>query len=380
MTTTPSQDSKDAPGLSPMARLLAKKKAAQAEESSTRSRGELLPDPEPKPVRASLAKPAPPVITAPAFRKRKVVRISGSRYRKFQECAKLWALDEFMYYGPEEKGEAGGFAANAGDAMHSAWQAYLRTKDMAIAEATLAMRWPWDHPFAQPTRPFWRAMDALSEVCAHPMSHYDMVYVEKDGEDVPAIELAVCLIVETPTLEIHYTGYIDAIVVDPVSGLPMVLDLKTTGDWENDWCVKYLNDTQVMGYAIIVSALTHSGAMGRRVKGAYLGTYMRSVGEAWTHAIEKEYTRADSAFFIHDLQLFAAQVNLFQNSGRFPRSAASCKNWGRTCRHLGHKCSLETLTDIQDSIDGLKQNQDAKMTEFTADFTIRYSPELYNVE
>jgi len=275
-------------------------------------------------------------------------------------------------YLPKQEREMQGYAAAAGDAMHYAWQSYLRTRDMAVAEATLAIRWPWDHPFAKNNRPYWRALDALREVCDHPVSQYEMVYVDKAGETVPAIELAVCLVVKTATLEIHYTGYIDAVMVDPVSGMPMVVDLKSTGEYMDNWRTKFMYDTQVKGYAIILSALSHNGKMGEDVKGCYLGTYMNSGGDPWTDTVEVDCGRMDSLFFINDLQIFAAQIALYQNADRFPRSAGACKDWGRVCPYMGNLCQLESLTAIQREIDGLRMEEDAKMEEFTPDFTVIY--------
>lgn len=267
-----------------------------------------------------------------------------------------------------------GYAAATGDAMHYAWQSYLRTRDLSIAEATLALRWPWDHPYTKNNRPFWRGLDALRESCDHPVSQYEMVYIEKDGEMIPAIELAVRLVVQTATLEIHYTGYIDAVMVDPISGMPMVVDLKSTGERMDDWKTKFLYDTQVKGYAIILSALSHSGSMGEDVKGCYLGTYMNSGGDPWTDTVEVECGRADSLFFIHDLQMFAAQVALFQNADRFPRSAGACKDWGRTCQYMGGLCAHESLTGAQREVDNLMMHEDLRMEEFKADYTVIYDP------
>ena len=310
-----------------------------------------------------------------SFRKRQIVRISGSRYRLFQECARKWAYAEFLYR-PVLDRKSKSFILLVGDAMHSAWQMYLRTRSLDAAYATLTLCWPHQHPYPKKNRPFWRAMDALTEACNHPYSQYDLVFVEKDGELQPAIELAICLIVKTDFLEIHYTGYIDAVVVDPISGLPMVLDLKSTGYRLDEWRRKYVYDTQVPGYSIIVSGISHSGKLGHNVKGAYLGTYMSGTGDAWTEALEVECGRNEALLFVHDLQMFASQVAMMQNAGRFPRSANSCQSYGSACQFLGSLCECETLTQAQREVDGLMMTEDAVMSEFVPDFTIEYTPEL----
>lgn len=309
--------------------------------------------------------------TTTSFRKREVVRISGSRQAKWDGCKAQFALEEFLYH--PTKTDFSSFAAAVGNANHSAWQMYLLSKDIDHARATLGIHWPHDHPFPDSKRPFWRSLDLLEDVCGLEVSNYDLLYVrDSDGVEHPAIELAVCLIIETEFLEVHYTGYIDAVVVDPEGNL-VILDLKTTGMRERDFSTKYRYDMQIAGYAIIMSSLVHGGELGHPCRGVYIGASTTSSGDLWINPLEKRYTKQDAMAFVFDQYQFAAQVSMMQNAGKFPRNPNNCIQYGRPCPHSGGACEAMSLWQMQKNLDPTMSG-DATY-EFEPQFTVRFDPE-----
>ena len=305
------------------------------------------------------------------FRTRKIVRISGSRIGNWNACKAQFAMENFLYH--PTKRDYSSFAAEVGNANHAAWQMYLLSKDLDVARATLGMHWPYDHPFPDNKRPMWRSMDLLEDVCALETSNYELLYVrDAAGEEIPAIELPVKLVIHTEFLEVHYTGYIDAVVVDPDGNL-VILDLKTTGMRENDFVTKYRYDMQIAGYAIIMSSLVHGGQLGHKCRGAYIGAYTMASGEPWIRELEKTYTKEDTLAFVFDQYQFAAQVHMMQKAGKFPRNPDNCMQYGRPCPHHGTACEAMSLWQMQKNLDP-SMSKDMEY-EFDAKFTVVYEPD-----
>lgn len=304
------------------------------------------------------------------FPKRATVRWTGTRAKKFKSCPALYAISEFTYRAAPIN-DIPHFAAAIGTAMHQAWQTYLRTKNLDLARAMLFMRYPWDHPyFEEDKRPFHRQMAALEMVCAHPYSQYPLLEVTIDGVTRPAIELAVELIVPTASMEMRYTGSIDAIVRDPVTGVPIINDLKTSGWTEDAFVVQYGYDEQVLGYAAIVSALAYNGDMSRPVRGAYIGV-STGRGEPWLRVIENEYKATDVAWFIQGLHTTATMLNVYQHTDRFPRNPGHCGAYNSTCPYFGNLCDEQSLTAIQNRIDPFAEHDHTQEFKAAVSFTFK---------
>jgi len=147
----------------------------------------------------------------------------------------------------------------------------------------------------------------------------------------PAVELS--FIVRLPN-GFTYKGFVDAVLVNTLTGEVMILELKTTSA-TNLSSAAYKNSFQGIGYSIVLDTL-FPDLSSYTVQ--YL-IYKTKASEYDSMPFEKFYL--DRALWIRTLMLEVDTIMMYENAGIYPMHGESCYDFYRECEYYG-TCTLST--------------------------------------
>ena len=186
-----------------------------------------------------------------------IVELSHSGLSTFTSCPKKFAFRKMIVNFSNDREESD--ATAIGTAMHEAIQEYMRSRSLTNALETLGLF----HPITLQDKA--KASTYSLEACTWTLEYlinetdvgsYDLVSFVKDGQPIPATEVAFLVIVETKHLIFHIRGFIDLVLRNPVTGHLMPVDIKTMlAQAFSTLESKYMYDWQVTSYGIPLNAL-----------------------------------------------------------------------------------------------------------------------------
>lgn len=253
---------------------------------------------------------------------------------RFATCPRKFELAKLYRHAHNEQDDM--LAADAGTALHRAWQQWLITGDKDIAEWTLFANYPL--PLIDKSndqRSLYAAMSTLQLLINHAIgAEYQVALIDTPTGQRPAIEVPfrialhnVFLFPEIREVPVFYDGYIDAIMYSAAARTFPVFDLKTTRKDRLDFTVSYKRDEQCLPYGYVLNRIVgeHIAMLTVHYMVAFIDllaprvqhlefTKTQSQIEAWAFHLAKR---------VRDMQLYA-QI------GEFPKYGRACDTY-RPC-------------------------------------------------
>lgn len=269
----------------------------------------------------------------------------SSLNKRYRSCARKFELNKLYGHARAEHEES--LAAEAGTALHRAWQAYAETGNKSAGEEALLINYPAHlQPSSMDTRSLYACYSTYLEMIAHPIfSQYTLATVTVNGVERPAVEVpfqitfANVSLLADRTVPVHYIGYIDAIMWDTVAERYAVVDIKTTRKYRSDYSTMYKRDSQCLPYGYVLDRV-----IGAQAAELFDVLYLVAFIDPLEPRVMKytfPKTRYDVAEWgltvakdIRDLQLFAAM-------GWFPKNGQACDTYG--------VCVYDNVCDYTDS-------------------------------
>lgn len=271
-----------------------------------------------------------------------IVRFSYSSLNTFESCARRLEFDKFYPRLPKDH-EA--FAADVGTALHHGYQNYLVTQDETAAMWAMLESYPFLLEFKEEKDD--RSMEAAISTLecmfeSVDMANYEIAKIKKpDGTVVPAIEVPFEIrfkgldIPACPKYpdgaQVAFTGYIDAIMLNLMSGKYRTLDIKTNRDFSKDQTGKYQYDSQQLPYGLIVEHVVGNPIESFEV--LYLDTLV-DLAEPQVTLYPFTKTEDDIQEWLLTRVLQFQMIQKYVQSDFFPRRSGGCMFYKRPCRYL----------------------------------------------
>lgn len=272
-----------------------------------------------------------------------IVELSNSGLNTFNSCPKKFAFRKMIvnFEGERESG----VAAMVGDALHQGVQNYMiyRSKSKAIEAMALA------HPIEIDNyKPNEYSLEASVTTLVHIIENSDLpahrlVYFERDGAQVPAIEIAFLVEIEFPTLMFHVRGFIDLIVQNAHTGLFMPVDIKTTTpQGATNMELKYQWDWQVTSYGIPLNILLgNHGDFQTAIFGV-----IQSDREPKAGLLPYRRHQHDIDAYNYYLLDNCRRIEQYYKDDKYPRGPTSCISFGKACPFMT-QCAVDGLEAMQ---------------------------------
>lgn len=273
---------------------------------------------------------------------RPVLRVSYSSLNTFESCPRRFEFDKLY---PRLPRDSMAFAADVGTALHHGYQNYLVTQDEDQAIWAMLESYPFELEFVQEKddRSMEAALSTLEKMFESvDMREYELAQIKKpDGTIVPAIEVPFEIRfrgIDIPPCpkypdgaDIAFTGYIDAIMQNHLSGKYRTLDIKTNRDFSKDQTGKYQYDSQQLPYGIIVEHVV--GGPINNFEVLYLDTLVDLTDPTVTlYPFAK--TEDDIQEWLLTRILQFQMIQKYVQSDFFPRRSGGCMFYKKPCRYL----------------------------------------------
>lgn len=205
---------------------------------------------------------------------------------------------------------------------------------------------------------FWEGVGAVQKLLfmrsAGFLDEWELAYV--DGK--PCCELS--FLIHLPN-DFKYRGFVDAVLVNKVTGEIMVLECKTTG-MSTVNSATYKNSAQAIGYSVVLDHLFPDKSS---YEVLYL-IYKTKSREYDTLPFTKSYLQR--ALWIRELLLDIDMIGLYEDAGIYPMHGESCFNFYRECEYI-YTCTLST----EKLTDKLLEEDKVKILEKHKDYQIHIS-------
>lgn len=282
-------------------------------------------------------------IFLPYMRVRKLgeLRISHSSMQLFSSCARKFEFRKLL----EAQGDGDEtLAAEFGSAIHEGFQKWLETDgDETAALWAFLRRYPWHLERRKSDRYIPETGYALLQCMfvSVPLSEYEIATVTlPDGTTRPAIEVPFELELENFSLaadapvKIVYTGLIDAILYNHMTGKYIVVDVKTTSRFLDDMSVMWQFSDQCIPYAIVLEKLLGVESI-EQLEIVYVAAFVdieKPVARMYTF----DKTAEDIGDWATSFMVKIHAMRDFFQRAWFPRNGDSCANYNRTCEYFAY--------------------------------------------
>lgn len=273
-----------------------------------------------------------------------ILEISHSGLNSFNSCPRRWAFRKAIVSSDSFNDSSD--ASEVGSAFHDGLQRYLATRQLEDAIEALALSHPIE--LRNPEKASQYSLEAsvitLEHVIANSeLANYELARFNRDGKEVPAIEVPALVIIETPHLIFHLRQFIDLVLYSVTSGKFLAVDIKTTtAQGARFFEAKYRWDWQVTSYGIPLAGLLgvegdfDVGVLGviqsDRDPGVIFPTYPR--------------TRQDVDEYGVWLLEAIGRMQAMWVAGQFPRNPSACVSFNKVC-HYHSLCGARDLQAMQ---------------------------------
>jgi len=277
-------------------------------------------------------------------------------------------LELRKFYGHARNEHEDTLATGAGHALHGAWQQWMATGDVNAGIWALIKRFPHRLQASEnDPRGIQACYTSFLAMIDNPLAaRYELATVMHAGKQMPAVEVpfritfADLSIFPDRHVPIYYDGFIDAILWDTLLQRFVVLDIKTTRKWRNDYSLSFANDEQCLPYAFVLEKALDQPANSLSV--IYLVVYIDPL-QPVARQYEFEKSQADiqqwalkTAFQIREKQQMAA-------IGFFPKNGKACDTFG-PCQYA-EVCSYSDPKSIREYLDmQFGPRDDTQVTDF----------------
>jgi hypothetical protein len=272
---------------------------------------------------------------------------------RLRSCRRKFEFNKLYGHARAEREES--IPADAGTALHKAWQTYMAegSKNRGIEELMFA--YP-SHLQKSPMQE--RSLEAcyttFLEMIANPLhARYQLATVNVDGVVMPAVEVPFRIVLANTSLTperhvpIFWDGFIDAILWDTLELRYVVVDIKTTRKQENDYTAMFGNDPQTLPYAYVVeNAVGQAANSGLNV--IYLVAYVDHLFPR-VQQIPLYKSENDIRSWAFGLAMDIQNIRHMADIGFFPKDGKSCVGYG-TCQYID-VCGYTEPTAIREWLD-----------------------------
>lgn len=265
--------------------------------------------------------------------------LSYSILQKFHDCPRAFELshiikvhekDEFREFGGGNINFAFGHTVAAGIQSRFAgktdqeimWDMFLSWDMDLLAENSRAKK-----SFPEAVLAYQRFFEQLGD----DFEDYELAYfVNKEGKEVPAVELTFKLNLEN--FHANYQGHIDIVLRHKYEDYLLVVELKTSSSLTPDEA-SYSNSSQALGYSMAVDKIAELCTVPNTKYGydIFYPVYSSSAGKWTLMRFHKDVT--DRLNFIQDVILDVEEINKYKGMGHFPKRGGSCFNFFKRCEH-----------------------------------------------
>lgn len=264
------------------------------------------------------------------------LRVSYSSMNVFDSCARKFEFQKF-YQQPQVAFE--NFAADVGTSIHKGYQNFLVHGDVDRALWEYLKSYPYASEFMQDKddRSCEAGFATLEEMFASSdMAEWELATIRRpDGEEVPAIEVPFELRFKGLSLPggvgIAFTGFMDALMFNRMTGRYRTLDIKTHRRYMREATAKYKFDSQQLPYGVIVEHLQGHAVEGFDV--LYLDCFV-DVVEPRVQLYSFEKSREDVHEWLTYKVLQFQQLQRYMELEFFPRVDSGCMAWNKPCFFL----------------------------------------------
>jgi len=219
-----------------------------------------------------------------------------------------------------------------GKAVGMGVQSTLENKSETQILLDTFLEWDTDLLEATPrqNKSFWLAVFATQKFISLRdggfLDEYELVYYQ--GK--PAVELAFQVLLPDG---FKYRGFVDAVLKHKVTGVILVLELKTSSGVANP--ANFKNSGQALGYSVILDILFPEMS-------SYTVLYLVYETKAMTYK-ELPFTKSllQRALWLQELLIDTNIIKLYDSYDTYPMQGHSCFNFFRECEYLG-LCTLKT--------------------------------------
>lgn len=279
------------------------------------------------------------------YQHRDIIEVSYSSLGTFGNCPRRFAYTKMLRR--ERSVFDDSLASACGRALHAGIQGYFthRNADQAIVD--LMMEYPFDEFEEKPEYSLEACILTLQKALDSDLFDYELVHIDMlDGEGAqPAVEVPILIELFMPVYDvtIHYRGYVDLILRDPITGRFMIWDIKTTTKRNlGGFGEKYQYDYQNLGYGLVLNTLYgDQPEFTTGIFGVVIDHKEPTILEP-TH----RRTGKDVEEFIRWLAHESDQICRMQELRWFPRQPRACKAFNRLCSFHEH-CHLDTMDQMQ---------------------------------
>ena len=275
---------------------------------------------------------------------KRIVELSHSGLNSLSSCPRRFAFRKIILNHRSEWQETD--ATAVGTAVHEGVQEYMRSRDVDAAVHALALHHP--HFLKDKTKASTYDLEAsvwtlLQIIENSDLPSYELATFLKDGAEHKATEIAFLVIIEFETVIFHLRGFIDLVLMNPLTGRFLPVDIKTTTPQGlGTMQPKYRYDWQVTSYGIPLNALLgNTGSFDVGVFGVIMSDrepkFEFPIYERRPHDLEKYQ------FYLFDK---CKQILGYLDQEDFPRHPQSCYSFGRLC-HYHQQCSADNLHEMQ---------------------------------
>lgn len=266
---------------------------------------------------------------------------------------KCWKKGHFTKLYNHRRRDAS-IAAEAGKAIHAAFQEWMVSKDMDKAIVRLMLEYPveLEHTDQHGNHTLESAYATLNALMhQYKFSEWELAYIRcGDGVERPAIELPFRIRLSGVTVELNgkhipveYIGYIDLVLRHRVTGEFKVVDIKTTRRMMKDPTAQYMYDEQCVPYAIVIEH-----ALGHKITTFAVEYLMAFVDltEPKVQSLPFQKSQQDIMAWGMSLMCDVQQLQQFMRWKWFPRNASACVNFNRVCQYF-ELCAVDDPDIIQ---------------------------------
>lgn len=286
------------------------------------------------------------------------LRISHSSISNtYPSCARKFEFGKLFLYDRYSEDDDN-FAGDVGKALHVSYQDYFVNQDVDKAVAELMFAYPakiCDNPMDN--RSIESCYGTLMNMINMPgMENYEIANVKcPDGEIRPGVEVPFEIRFRNLQLQYHgypiiviYTGYIDLVVWDRISGEYSVIDIKTTRNNAGDKTALYKFDEQSLPYGLVVSQIV--GQTIEEMEVHYLSVFVDPV-EPSSRLYTFKKKQHDLRDWAQTIEQRLQQLQWGLNKHWFPKTGRSCMNFKRPCKYFEvcHYRKPETIINFMDT-------------------------------
>lgn len=279
----------------------------------------------------------------------KWLRISHSSTNTFKYCPRKFEFQK-IYLDGKERGDDNSIPAGVGKAFHHAYQTFIGTKDLELAQFELLRLYPWhlDLISEKNNRPWDVVMSTFNEACdKYRLDEYEIIEIETPKGNVPCIELMFELkFLHTGMGDykgISWVGFIDMVMLSTFDGSIATWDIKTHQSKLHTREAEYRYSTQQLPYGIAVEHL-----LGRKVESFqvnYLDCFL-SLTEPRVQHFPYEKTQRDIEEWLTARVIDFRSIKQMLEMSLFPRRDNGCMAFNYPCRFLDI-CSSRNQDNIE---------------------------------